>query len=237
MKQVRTPSNVRWQERLSAVVFDFDGTLAELTLDFDDMKRQVQTLAHRRFPRAKRPGPAPALEWLAAFGEGLAGAGEDAGAIEAFTREAMRLVEDIEAAAARRGRLFDHALPAVQTLDALGVKKAIITRNCGAAVLAVFPDALQRVECVLAREDVPAVKPDPGHLLAALAILDCPPGRALMVGDHPMDVETGRRAGTLTAAVASGRMSLEALASVGPDLLAQDCGELIRLLFDEKADA
>jgi histidinol phosphatase-like enzyme len=36
------------------------------------------------------------------------------------------------------------------------------------------------------------VKPHPEHLLTALKLLDVPPERAIMVGDHPMDITLGK---------------------------------------------
>jgi phosphoglycolate phosphatase len=51
-----------------------------------------------------------------------------------------------------------------------------------------------------------------------------------MIGDHPLDIETARRAGTLSAGVASGHASQEALAQAGPDFVARDCRELAELL-------
>lgn len=51
-----------------------------------------------------------------------------------------------------------------------------------------------------------------------------------MVGDHPLDVETARRAGTLSGAVASGRIGLEELSLAMPDFAAEDCPELLRQL-------
>jgi len=85
----------------------------------------------------------------------------------------------------------------------------------------------------VAREDVDAVKPDPGHLLAALAALGATPGQAMMVGDHPTDVLTARRAGAFAGAVASGGTPLAELQSAGPDLLAPDVGELLVRLEKE----
>jgi len=83
---------------------------------------------------------------------------------------------------------------------------------------------------VLTREDVAAVKPDPSHLLAALGAIGAGPEESLMVGDHPQDVLTARRAGTLAAAVASGGTDREELARSKPDFLEDDAGKLLEEL-------
>ncbi len=50
--------------KIESFVFDFDGTLAVLRLDFAEMKRRLSTLARSYFaPPPPRPF-LPVLEWL-----------------------------------------------------------------------------------------------------------------------------------------------------------------------------
>ncbi|MEM5787077.1 MAG: hypothetical protein AAGU11_07140, partial [Syntrophobacteraceae bacterium] len=50
--------------KIGAVVFDFDGTLAELHIDFNEMKRRLSLLAGT-YSSAAPPEPfLPVLEWL-----------------------------------------------------------------------------------------------------------------------------------------------------------------------------
>lgn len=211
-------------KRLRAVVFDFDGTLARPALDFALMKRRIAALAARSGLPAE-PGPLPALEWIQALASAM---GEPQG--PAFKRQAHALIKDMEREAAARTSLFAFARPALDRLRSRGVASAVITRNNRNSVDAVFPDARVYLPVVLTREDVGAVKPDPSHLLAALEAVGAAPADALMVGDHPQDVLTARRAGTLAAAVASGGTSREELARSEPDFLEDDAGMLIERL-------
>jgi D-glycero-D-manno-heptose 1,7-bisphosphate phosphatase len=55
------------------------------------------------------------------------------------------------------------------------------------------------------REGCPCRKPEPGMLLEALRMLDAEPGRAVMVGDHTVDLEAADRAGCQSVHVRSGR--------------------------------
>ncbi len=218
--------------RLAAVVFDFDGTLAELTIDFGEMKQRVADLAAAYLPARPEPGPMPVLEWLDDLAAKLAAGDPSHGPDKAaeLRERGLALVEAIERDAAMRGALFPYTRPVLRALAQAGVRTGIITRNCHAAVTVVFPDALGLCGCLLARDHVARVKPDPSHLLQALLALGCAPEEALMVGDHPMDIETGRKAGTWTAAVASGRVDLNELLARGPDYGATDCEALLDLL-------
>ncbi|KHK01428.1 HAD family hydrolase [Desulfovibrio sp. TomC] len=211
-----------------AAVFDFDGTLAELVLDFTAMKAQVGRVAAGFLPDVPTPNGLPALEYVRFLAEAI---GRDSPQAAArFELFAARAIMDQEIEAARAARLFDATRPALAALARSGIKIGIITRNCRAAVDIVFPDAADFAGVILARDDARHVKPDPRHLLDALACLDVPPARALMVGDHPMDVATGKAAGVRTAALASGRIPLAELARHDPDYLADDVAALVVLL-------
>ncbi len=207
-----------------AVVFDFDGTLAVPTLDFILMRvRAMEALsAHSPVPVSTAQ---PAMEELARVCALLSP--KAACEARAATLEAIALME-VEAAT--RSSLFPFVRPMLAAFRERSILCAVITRNCAAAVRTVFPDLDEHCSCLLTRDDVLHVKPHPEHLVRALAALRSSPEEALMVGDHPMDVQVGKRAGTRTAGLASGGTSLERLAQEGADYLAVDGGELMRML-------
>lgn len=217
------------ERKINAVVFDFDGTLAYLVIDFTEMKRRVADTASAWLDHRPEPDGMPVLEWIEELARdievGQAGQGRR------FFDAAHAAIRDMECEAARRGGLFPFVRKMLRDLGERGVDTAIITRNCAQAVEAVFPDALDYCRAVLPREAVARVKPDPGHLRSALEILGASPDTTLMVGDHPLDIETGRRAGTRTAGVASGRISREALLAAGAEFTAADARELVETLF------
>lgn len=214
--------------RFDAAVFDFDGTLAELTIDFAAMKARVGRVAAAFLPEVPTPNGLPALEYARFLAEAI---GKDsAEAAARFECFAARAIMDQEIEAALAARLFPATRPALAALARAGTKVGIITRNCRAAVDIVFPDAAEFAGVILARDDARHVKPDPRHLLDALIALGVRPERALMVGDHPMDVATGQAAGTRTAALASGRTPLAELARHDPDYLAADVAALVAML-------
>ena len=84
-------------------------------------------------------------------------------------------------------------------------------------------------DVLLTRDDVEKVKPDPQHLLDALSMLDSEPEKALMVGDHMMDILAGKRAGTRTAAVLTLR-SREDFEEAAPDLILEGVAGLLEIL-------
>ena len=212
-----------------AAVFDFDGTLAELVLDFTAMKQLVARQAAAFLPDVPPANGLPALEYAAKLAAAIARTDPDAS--RRFAAQTAQGIEAMETDGAARASLFPETRAALAALAGRGVKVGVITRNCRRAVLTVFPDLHDFVGVLVARDDTPRVKPDPEHLLAALAALRVAPARSLMVGDHPMDLAVGKAAGTRTAAVASGHASCDELARHGPDYLAADVAELVAKLM------
>lgn len=215
--------------QIEAVVFDFDGTLASLEIDFDLMRRRVLELAVE-FGR----GPVDfegryVLESISLVESRLTASNPKAA--REFVSRAHHIIEDMELDAARRGGLFPCTRPALRAFKNAGLKMAIITRNFHGAVGVVFPDLFDFCSVFLPREAAPRVKPDAAHLLAALDALKVEPAASLMVGDHPMDIETGRKAGTMTVGVASGRIGLKELQAAGADFTCRHVGELADLLL------
>lgn len=214
--------------RIEAIAFDFDGTLARPVLDFALMGQRVGQVLQRHMGTLPPRNSLPVMEWIDHSRALLhATAPHHASTMHA---EAHATLRAIEVEAASRTHLFPFTRPLLRQLARRGIHTAIITRNCPEAVRAVFPDVDDHCPCLLTRDDVPAVKPDPDHLLRALHTLGTRPHHALMVGDHPMDVITGQRAGTRTAGVASGEASEAALHTAGADIVAADCQHLMDLL-------
>ena len=215
--------------KLESIVFDFDGTLAELRLDFGEMKRRLSLLAEEYLTSALSPPTVPALEWMEALAEEVRAI--DAEAAGEFQRRAGELIVSMETEAARQGSLFPFTRSVLTLLRRRNIKIAIITRNCEKAVRLVFPDVDRYCGSFLAREHVERVKPDPNHLLTALRKVVAAPETALMVGDHPIDIKTGRCAGVMTAGVWSGNASQEDLSRSGARWTARNCLELMRVLI------
>jgi phosphoglycolate phosphatase len=204
---------------LLSVVFDFDGTLAKLNIDFSLMRQQVLDLiAGYRIPL-----PPNGLRDLFVLEMVTASAAlvsqYQPGKEAEFIERAHALITAIEIKAAQKGALFIGTRDLLTALQGEGVKTGVITRNCLAAVQMLFPDIYQYTQVVITREQTPHVKPHPGHLMTALDRLNVAAGQAAMVGDHPMDIKTGKDAGAFTIGVLTGYSGREALEQAGADMI------------------
>lgn len=162
----------------------------------------------------------PVLEWLAVAYAHVAQT--DEGIAQAMHDAVHRTIIEVEVEAARRSTLFNWTRPLLKTLRKQDIATLVITRNCRQAVETVFPDIISLTDAVLTRDDVARVKPHPEHLLKALQLAGVAAEHAIMVGDHPMDIVTGKAAGTMTAGVTSGHASAAALSAESPDYLTEN---------------
>ncbi|MFC7165476.1 HAD family hydrolase [Halospeciosus flavus] len=108
--------------------------------------------------------------------------------------EAEELVSTHEQYGAERAERLPHA----DELAENGHPAAVCSLNCEAACRTALDreGLLGHVAAVVGRDSVPAKKPDPEPLLAAVEALDLPPERVLFVGDSESDAVTAERAGT-----------------------------------------
>lgn len=209
--------------RPGAVVFDFDGTLAHLTIDFAAMRNEVTALVLAAGIADPSVLQLYALEMVDAARALLP---EDVG--RRLAERSHAAIERIELEAASRGGLLPGVEEALADLRRAGVRVGVITRNCRAAVLTVAPGLLSQADALLARDDTAAYKPDPRHVLECLAVLGRPAASAVMVGDHAMDVQTARAAGVRAVGVLTGACDERGFWAAGADAVYADVPAAVR---------
>jgi len=218
----------KFDRRLKTILFDFDGTLARLNIDFREMRRTVLDLV------AAYDAPVDGLEGLFVLEMIEAGAALIAryrpGGEKAFAEEAMQRITAIEVEGAKSGGLIDGVRDMLITLRERSVTAGIVTRNCGEALRIVFPDIHAYCDAVVSREMVTRVKPHREHILLALKLLDSGPHETAMVGDHPMDIRIGKDVGACTVGVLTGYAAADALLEAGADLVIERATHIVRYL-------
>lgn len=162
-----------------AVVFDLDGTLVRLQVDWLRVRLEM-------------------AERAAALG--LEGGDRTVwGMLRAADGTAREALEAVLRRHEREGALQAVRLPAADLLPRLGERRrGVVTLNSRQAARLALErtDLADQVDALVAREDVLALKPDPAPLLRCLSLLGATPGGAVFVGDRERDRVTAERAGT-----------------------------------------
>lgn len=160
-----------------AIVYDLDGTLIELDVDWGQVRQAVAAVLEARgidtdgatlwdlFDRAKAAEEYPAVE---------------------------QRVAEFEREGARTSRRLPLATELPRE-EATGVVSLNAESACRIALEVHGLDS--DIDVLVGRDTVDESKPHPQPLQAALASLEVAPDRALFVGDSASDAETARRAG------------------------------------------
>jgi phosphoglycolate phosphatase len=218
---------------IDAILFDFDGTLVRLNVNFSAMREAVLDLIVSYGAPRDGLGGLFVLEMIEAGREFISRFGRDTQS--EYETRAYEIVRGFEMEGAREGTLIDGVRGMLAETKRRGMKTGVVTRNCRDAVRTIFPDIGEYCGIVVTREDVVRVKPHPDHLWTALRSLETPPPCAVMVGDHPMDIQAGRRIGLYTIGVLTGYSGSEALVRAGADLVIESAAEIVSR-FDDSGD-
>lgn len=213
---------------IKAIVFDFNGTLAELNIDFNQMRQAVLGLISSYGIDVNALPADHILETINYAGEILkVKSGKNA---ESFIRNAYEVIEQQELQAAHNGGLFKQTKNLLSRLAGTGISTGIITRNCAAAINIEFPDISLYCQVVICRDHVANVKPHPEHLNKALQLLTSPAHNSLMIGDHPLDIEAGKASGTFTGGVLTGHFQENDFRQAGADIVLPQAFDIIDMI-------
>jgi phosphoglycolate phosphatase len=218
-----------------ALLFDFDGTLAVLNLDFDDMRRRMFELAVAQGLPPEELRGMYILEMVDHATTLLRQHQPDLAVT--FYRQAHQLLQDIEIEAARKSTLLPGVHKLLATLRRSRIRVGVVTRNCAAAVRIMFPHLDHYCQVLLARDHVTQVKPHPAHLQAALARLGSIPARTIMVGDGVLDIQAAKTLHMFAIGVLSGTSTRASLVQQGADLVLESAADLLSHLPDHQGSS
>jgi phosphoglycolate phosphatase len=211
-------------EGMRAFVFDFDGTLAVLNIDFSIMKARVFKLINKFGVGGELIKERYLLEIIDEVCAMLLE--RNSPDAEEFYQEARRVLHQVEMEAAEKGKLLPGVERTLRTVRTKGMKLGIVTRNCEEAVRRVFPGIDEFCDVFISRDSIGKVKPHPEHLAAVLKALEVPGEEAVMIGDHIIDVQAGKKVGMKTAGVLTGRTRREEFEEAGADYILTEVTEV-----------
>ncbi|HAR96796.1 MAG TPA: hypothetical protein DCR97_12670 [Deltaproteobacteria bacterium] len=212
---------------IEGVVFDFDGTLTELRLDFERVRDEILKTLSRHLPDDRLNGKKSLyiIEMIHALAEGC-----DPETTRAIVHDGFHRLVELECEAAQGRDVFPFTRDILGWLKERGIRVAITTRNCMEALELTFKDLSDYVEVVVTRDHSTLLKPHPGQIEKALERLQVEPHKALMVGDHPTDIMAGKAFSVRTVGVLTGTTKREDLERAGADYISADIRSLPEII-------
>lgn len=214
---------------VEAILFDFDGTLADsIPLILESYRYATRAVLGRPLPDEILTANLgrPLIEQMRIL-------------VPEQADELMRVYREHNLANHDRMiGVFPHVREVLDALAARGYALALVTskgrelarRGLEATGLA------DLLATVVGLEDTEAHKPDPAPVLAALERLGVASERAAYVGDSPFDLAAGRSAGVWTVGTTWGPFSSLELERAEPDALIDDPRQLLELFGPAPAE-
>jgi phosphoglycolate phosphatase len=215
-------------KRVKAIIFDFDGTLAVLNIDFAFMRERVFDLMRHYGAVQEGIGERYLLEIIDEVYQFLWK--KNPTGADDFYQRAHQILHEIEMKAAEKGSLIPGAEATLQNLRKKKMRVGIITRNCEDAVRKVFPNINEFCDVFVSRNLVKRVKPHPDHLTYVMESLKTSGEESVMVGDHIIDIQAGKRMGVKTIGVLTGRTKKEEFSEAGADYVLGDVTEIYKIV-------
>ena len=128
--------------------------------------------------------------------------------------------------------LFPHVKETLSALCSQGYTCTIASSRGSASLHDFLRDMgiAPYISYVISADDVTHGKPHPEPVLKTLQDLSVPAGRAMVIGDMPVDIQMGLGAGTLTCGVSYGNADKAALEAAGAHHVIDDFGQLPAVL-------
>jgi len=207
------------------IIFDFDGTLTPLTLNFDFLRAEIEAIARRYVTddvilSFRDQYILEMINGIEATLDGKEGR---------FREETYATLRELEVEASKGKDVYPYTREVLQHLKDRGISVGIVTRSCIDALRTVFPDIGRYADSIVTREDTKYVKPNPIHVAEVLRALRLEPDDVVMVGDHPTDIIAGRALNMRTVGVLTGRTTRDGFEEVQATFIFDDIRNILTI--------
>ncbi|HXK45193.1 MAG TPA: HAD-IA family hydrolase, partial [bacterium] len=212
---------------IKGIIFDFDGTIVSQEIDFKKIFLEIRQLASQY--KLKEPEEMlPILEYLKKIQKLNKTKSRE------FLKGAHAILLARELEYSKNAKPIKGATEFLSQLKKSGIAIGVVTRNSRSVVEKILKEKNIPFDVLLAREDVPEVKPHPSHIRLMIKKLGLKKTEVLVAGDHMLDVLAAKKLGILSCGVLSGGKTHQDFIDVGADFVYNDITHLAVLLGLEK---
>jgi len=200
--------------RVTAVIFDLDGTLASFNLDYKTVRAEVKNyLVKRGIPASALSVKESVFEMLRKTEIYVRNSGKPAKFLEEIRNESLAMTEKYELEAARSTSLMPGALETLKALRQMNLKIGLCTINSDKAVNYILNrfGITSFFDVTVPRNKVNRFKPHPEHIEAALKTLSVSAKDTVVVGDSSVDMQSAKELKTIAVGLPTGVSTIEQL--------------------------
>lgn len=221
---------------VKAVVFDLDGTLANFNLDYKTVRAEVRSyLINVGVPASVLSTNESIFEMLKKTEIFLKNSKKSRKFIDQTRDGALAIAEKYELEAAKSTGLLPGVIECLRTLKKRGVKMGLFTLSSEKSVDYILTRFSLNgfFDCVLPRNKVDYVKPDPDHLGAVLKSLNVKAGNVMVVGDSITDMRSAKELKAIAVGLPTGVSTQDQLVRNGANYIITSIVDLPVLLERE----
>lgn len=218
---------------IKAVIFDLDGTIANLNLDYKGLRGEVRSYLLRvGVPPSVLSVNESIFDMLKKTTIYVKNNGKSAEEMDEIHNETMAIAEKYEIEAAASTDLLPGAYETLKALKQMNLKIGLFTLNSDKATNFI----LQRFKIsdffgvTVPRNKVNFVKPNPEHLEMALKVLGVSNEETVVVGDGNVDMESAKELKAIAVGLPVGLASVDQLIRHGANYIITSITDLPVLL-------
>lgn len=213
-------------KEIDAIIFDMDGTLSDSIETYLYIVSKAAASVGLKFSREQ---VLASLANQAHIWNGLLS--DDPPRREEIIRKMNIVMMEIYTDVIQRVKVFPNLGQALKRLKDYNIKMGVVTGSPRLSLTPLYNSKLEHYfQTMISRDDGYPGKPAPDSMIACLKQMDTEPGRAIVVGDTPVDIIAGRKSGTLTIGVLTGVATREMLEKETPTAIVNWVGDIPALL-------
>jgi HAD superfamily hydrolase (TIGR01549 family) len=221
--------------KVTAVVFDLDGTIASFNIDYMAVRSEVRSfLIGQDLPASVMAADESIFDMLKKAETYLNNNGKPEKVLREIRDKALAIAEKYELEAARSTSLLPGVVAALKKMKKMGLKIGLCTVNSDRAasyILKRFKIA-EYFDVVVPRNGLRYVKPNSEHLEVTLKALGVGPENAVLVGDGTRDMQCAKELKVIAVGLPTGASSIDELIAHGADYIVTSVADVPRLVGD-----
>lgn len=175
---------------IKAVLFDFDGTLVFLPINYDQMRSKLKELFLQFGIESDFYPLIDSIEdSLLKLKDNVSKS-----LLKIIKKRAYFIVDEEELKSIKNAKLANGTKEVLSTLKKNNIRIAIISRNGKKCINeGISRLNITKPDLIVSRNDVSELKPDPEHIMVALNKLKLKPSEVVLIGDSHHDLISGKR--------------------------------------------
>ena len=209
---------------IKAVLFDFDGTLVFLPINYDRMRYKLKELFSQFGIKSDFHPLIDSIEdsllKLENVSKPLA---------KVIKEKVYSIVDEEELKSIENAELANDAKEVLSALKMNNKKIAIISRNGEKCITECISRLnITKPDLIVSRNDVNKLKPDPEHIMVAVNKFKLKPSQVILVGDSYHDIECGKKLNVKTILVSYNKSHKEE--NLNPNHTISNLSEMLNIL-------